>query len=215
MAELIDIYDANLKRFGTAERLAAHLNGEWHQTFHMWIASSLHGGSLIFQLRAPDAKNYPNLLDITAAGHLQAGEDVSHGVREVIEELGIQVSYDQLKPLGYRVEVADQANGQRNREYQNVFLVRDDRKAAEFKPDPAEVYGLLYVPISQGMELFTGRRTEVVAEGIAFDKKKGSWLPTTDTLSKDRFLPRIQQYYLTMLIMAERLLEGKDVIAIS
>jgi isopentenyldiphosphate isomerase len=215
MNEIIDIYDANLRRFGTADRLAAHLNGEWHQTFHLWIASSTAGGSLIFQLRSPSAKNYPNLLDITAAGHLQAGEDVEHGVREVTEELGIVLDFAALHPLGYRVEVADQDNGQRNREYQAVFLTRDDRPSSEFKPDPGEVYGLIYVPISTGMELFSGGRQDLSVHGIAYDKQSGAWQPVSDTLTLQRFLPRISKYYLTMLIMAERLLEGKKVLAIS
>jgi isopentenyldiphosphate isomerase len=215
MPELIDIYDANLQRFGTAERLAAHLNGEWHQTFHCWIASTSSGGSLIFQVRSPTAKNFPNLLDVTAAGHLLAGEDLEHGLREVTEELGVEIEFGRLNLLGYRVEVADQPNGQRNREYQAVFLVKDDRHLLEFHPDPKEVYGLLHVPLADGMALFGGERSEITVSGIAYDLPSASWRPISETLTCERFLPRIQRYYLTMLIMAERLLAGNKILAIS
>jgi hypothetical protein len=144
-----------------------------------------------------------------------AGEDIEHGLREVTEELGVEIEYGRLNSLGYRVEVADQPNGQRNREYQAVFLVKDDRPLLEFRPDPKEVYGLLQVPLGDGMALFSGERNEIAASGIAYDSPSASWRSISETIARDRFLPRIQKYYLTMMIMAERLLEGNKILSIS
>src|SRR5690348_15694820 len=116
------------------ERVQAHLAGEWHKTFHCWVVSSAGGGRILFQLRSPSMQNFPNMLDVSAAGHLEAGETVEQGVREVTEELGITFSPPDLAFLGYRVEVADQANGQRNREYQAVYLLRVDKELTDFAP---------------------------------------------------------------------------------
>jgi isopentenyldiphosphate isomerase len=88
MAELIDIFDANLAPIGTMERAQAHKEGRWHRTFHLWIMVPNTVPQLLFQLRSPHVENYPSMLDVTAAGHLEAGEEVIQGMREVEEELG-------------------------------------------------------------------------------------------------------------------------------
>lgn len=215
MAENIDIYDANLSPIGVKERAQAHRDGDWHRTFHLWLTSSRHGGSLLLQLRSPTAKNFPNLLDITAAGHLLSGETPEMGIREATEELGISISPDEMTFLGYRVEVADQQNGQRNREYQAVYLAEEALPLENFNPDPNEVYGVLELKISDGFALFTGSVDVAVTQALIFDPATKKWSLKPEEISRERFLPRIQNYYLTMLIMAERHLTKSGPIAIS
>lgn len=214
MSEMLDVYDANLKHEGTMERLAAHVNGRWHQTFHLWLVDE-PTRSVIYQVRSPQMVNFPSALDVTAAGHLEAGEAVEQGVREAQEELGLTFSYDSLKSLGYRVEVADQPNGQRNREYQAVFLAKSPTPLTSFLPDSTEVYGLLGIRIEDGFSLFTGSTETVASVGIAFDEATATWKPTSRIVDLSNFLPRLQQYYLTVHIMAERLLEDRFPLAIS
>lgn len=215
MAEKIDIYDAELRYIGVMERIEAHMKGHWHKTFHCWVVTKKEGGCILFQLRSPEMINFPNILDVSAAGHLEAGEDIKQGIREVSEELGIPVSMKSLHSLGYRVEVADQDNGQKNREYQAVYILNLYIPLSEYKPQIEEVSGLLWLKIREGLELFAGKRKYTTMQGIVYNKKSEEWNPITQKVTIKDFLPRIQNYYLTMCIMAGRLLENKFPLAIS
>lgn len=213
--EHIDIYDADLRPLGTEERLKAHLDGHWHKTFHFWVVSPGEGGRVLYQYRSPQMNNFPDMLDVSAAGHLLAGEQMEQGIREAEEELGITVNPNQIHSLGYRVEVADQTNGQRNREYQKVHIALLDIDLNELNPQIEEVSGLYWVPINGGVELFLRHIEQLECSGIVYDSELKKWSNTTRLFTLKNFLPRIQQYYLTMHIMAERLIEGKKPLSIS
>jgi len=212
---MIDIFDANLKHIGVTNRIKAHMKGMWHKTFHCWIVTEIRGGSILFQLRSPEMVNFPNLFDISAAGHLMAGEELEEGIREVCEELGVPLSYSSLYSLGYRVEVADQENDQKNREYQAVYLLKLDTPLSEYKPQKEEVAGLLWLEINEGLELFSGKRKDALMYGIVYNKDTDRWIEITRKVTAEDFLPRIQSYYLTICIMAQRLLQRKFPLAIS
>src|SRR4051794_1911294 len=105
--ELLDVFDDNMELIRKAPRAEVHAKGLWHQTFHCWIVRAAHDGQyVLFQRRGPTKKVFPNTLDITAAGHLQSGETVEDGIREVNEELGISARYGDLIPLGIKFDVA-------------------------------------------------------------------------------------------------------------
>lgn len=215
MAEIIDIYDANLTHLGKMERLEAHLKGHWHKTFHCWVVSGEHGGRILFQHRSAEMVNFPNMFDVSAAGHLEAGESIEQGIREVSEELGVPLSIESLHSLGYRVEVADQSNGQLNREYQAVYMLRLDIPISEYKPQVEEVSGLFWLKIRDGLKLFSGTLNKAVMQGILYNKSSEQWEQSNREVSIDDFLPRIQNYYLTACIMGERLIENRLPLAIS
>ena len=213
MEEHIDVYDADLRPLGTKERTAAHLEGCWHRTFHCWVVRTVDCPGLLFQVRSPEMANFPNLLDVSAAGHLSAGEAVVDGLREVREELGIEFDPADTVFAGERVEVADQENGQHNREYQSVYFVGTELDLEDFTPQVEEVSGLLWLPLEDGLRLFTGAVSRVSVSQRRFTD--GHWILGARELTSADFLPRIQKYYLAALIMSERLVEGRLPLAIS
>jgi isopentenyldiphosphate isomerase len=216
MAKKIDVYDANLQPIGTIDRRHAHNLGLWHRSFHCWVYRTAPIPAVLFQLRSPNSTNFPDLLDISAAGHLDAGETVRDGIRELHEELGIvDLTMDNLVFAGERVEVADQDNGQLNREYQSVFFAEINEPLNSYRPEPKEVWGLYWVPITEGMSLFSGELESLECEGIVWQESEGEYRATRRVFGRKDFLPRIQPYYLAALICAQRLFSGEKYIAIS
>jgi isopentenyldiphosphate isomerase len=210
--ELIDIFDANMRPAGSMAREQAHQLGVWHRTLHLWLVERAGPGRLLFQLRGPDVASNPGKFDATAAGHLVAGEDERDGLREIREELGIEVPAA-LRHLGYRTEARDLPNGHLNREFQSIYLA-ELPEATVFSPDPAEVHGVFAIAISALFGLFDGTQREARAAGIAYDAALGVWSDAERDVCLDDFVPRFERYYLNVAIMAERLLEGREPLAI-
>lgn len=153
--ELLDVLDADGRPLGfTKPRSAVHRNGDWHAAFHLWVASPR---GVLLQRRAQTKGSWPGRLDATAAGHLTAGEQVSDGLREAEEELGVSFRFADLVPLGtYRVD-DPRPDGGRNRELQHVFHVGDDRPLDQWtKFDRAELDGLVLVPLDGFAALASG-----------------------------------------------------------
>ncbi|MDR2581525.1 MAG: NUDIX domain-containing protein [Fibromonadaceae bacterium] len=213
--EKVKVFNANLRELGIEDRDKVHKEGLWHKTFHCWLVSDVNGGSLLFQLRSKEKKNYPNMLDISAAGHLIDDEDDADGIREVKEELGLDIQYENLHSLGYRVEVDDAENGQKNREYQSIYLAKIDNNLSQFKPQIDEVSGLVWLKIADALLLFDGKQSSAIVEGIFYNKGTSNWEAINRSISISDFIPRIQKYYLAISIMADRLLKKQFPLAIS
>ncbi len=125
--EMIDVLDADEKRTGRIlSKDDIHRIGEWHRTVHVWIITSL--GQLIIQRRGERMETYPNCWDITSAGHVDAGEtNIEAAIREIHEELGLEVSHDALEFLGtVHTERFYKQGTYINREHQDVYLVVQD-----------------------------------------------------------------------------------------
>jgi isopentenyl-diphosphate delta-isomerase len=66
---------------------------------HVWIWRRVEGGvEVLLQLRAKNIPVWPNSLDISVAGHVDAGESILQAaVREGQEEVGITLDVDRLE----------------------------------------------------------------------------------------------------------------------
>jgi isopentenyldiphosphate isomerase len=212
---MIDVYDNSMHPIGQMEETLAHLTGQWHKAFHCWVVNGQGPGALLFQCRSSAVPYFPNLLNVTATKHLPAGESFEWGIRAVSEELGIPVSVDGFHPLGYRLEMMDHADGHRNREYQMVYLLRSDLPLSAHRPQVDEVTGWVWLEIPAGLELFAGDRERAPVSGMTWDSAGSVGREVYKEVTRMDFVPRISNYYLTICIMAERLLESRLPISIS
>jgi isopentenyldiphosphate isomerase len=210
--ELVDVYDDSLKKVGVATRDEAHRKGYWHLNLHCWIVTKRKGGAVLFQVRSEDKSAFSGLLDSTVGGHYKAGEQLEDVAREIKEEIGIAPDVKKLVPLGSRVDVSGY-DGLSKREIAEVFFISDDRPLRAFKVDPLEVRALVEVRIWDGLRLFSGRAKKIKAEGVEWDRV-GKATGTKMEVTRRSFVPKMDSYYMTLFIMAMRLLKGDRYLSI-
>jgi isopentenyldiphosphate isomerase len=203
MTEILDIYDEDLKWLGTKERLAVHRDGDWHKVFHCWIAyrDADNCDYLVMQRRGPNTQTFPNMLDITAAGHYQAGESPRDGIREVREELGLDVEFHNLIPLGVHISVG-RYKDLIDRQFADVFLYIYNQDIADYHYQVEEVAGLVTLPVDDGLAMFAGERDSMIVRAVGVQNGD-----VTITLSDFIYTP--DSYTYKMLILAKRALNGE------
>ena len=155
MDELLDILDESGRPTGeVVPKSEAHRLGLWHRCFHCWICGSDSGGPyLLLQRRAATKDTWPNYLDVTAAGHLAAGEETLDGLREVEEELGLRIEPERLVPLGTR-RVEQEIPGGCDRELHEVFLVFDATPPGDLRLQKEEVEAVFRLDLDDVQALY-------------------------------------------------------------
>ncbi len=210
--EILDYFDDNFQLLGQATRSEVHQKGLWHQTFHCWlIGFENEMPYLLFQRRSPKKELHPNLYDISAAGHLLAGEEPIDGLRELKEELGISVSSEELIPLGVKLDTSI-VNGQTNREFCHTYFLENRFTKIDFQLQKQEVAGLMQLFLPAAYALFSGEQQIVEGKIYESDAQGKLYTPHRGKVDKTMFLPH--KDYLKVCIMAERYFEGKPYLAI-
>jgi isopentenyldiphosphate isomerase len=153
--ELLDILDESGRPTGeVVAKSEAHRLGLWHRCFHCWICGSDPGGFyLLLQRRAGTKDTWPGYLDVTAAGHLAAGEETLDGLREVEEELGLRIVPERLVPLGTR-RVEQEIPGGCDRELHDVFLVFDATPLEDLRLQKEEVEAVFRLDLDDVQVLY-------------------------------------------------------------
>ncbi len=211
--ELLDIVDDMGRHLGTKSRQAVHLDGDWHRVFHCQIVAERDGLPVaVLQRRAVHKAAFPGRLDVSAAGHLAAGETPIDGVRELEEELGVAPHPEDLTLLGERRLVDDSGEGNLNRELTSVFLLRDERPLDRYVIEPLEVEAVVDVPIPGFLDLLGRRVPHLDIVGLA---GAGGSAPRTieQRITVDDLVPG-DHYWVTLMVMALRFLRGDHPLAI-
>lgn len=192
--ELIKVFDEHGNPLGTATRAEVHQMGYWHETFHCWITSMEDGVDYIhLQIRSEIKKDYPNLLDITAAGHILAHETIEDGIREVKEEIGIDVSMDKLISLGV-IKYGAIKDDFIDKEIAHVFLYKNKQDITEYILQREEVSGIVKAKFDDFQDLWLGEKEEISVEGFEIDQA-GNKVPIQMTVSRDQFVQHELSYY--------------------
>lgn len=196
--EQLKIFDEDRNQIGVATREEVHRIGYWHDAFHCWFISKEEGTDYLYlQLRSNTKKDYPNLLDITAAGHLLANETVQDGVREIKEEVGIDISFQELISLGlidYCVIKEDFIDKQ----LANVFLYKSQKSFDDFTLQEEEVAGIVKAEFNHFVDLWFGKRETIKIQGFKINKD-GNKILIDENVGRDKFVPHQINFYKTII----------------
>lgn len=191
--EMITFFTEDYRPAGVSTRQEIHEQGLWHETFHCWLYFQKNEELfLYFQQRASQKRDFPNEFDITAAGHLLAGETILDGLREVEEELGLALAPDELQSIGhFPVEI--DLPGFHDKEFTNIFLVEKELAPDELLLQEEEVQGLYAVPMREMESLLFGSTTELPIHGIA--QSDGERMYQTKTMTRTNICAHSKPYY--------------------
>lgn len=206
MSDVFDLLDCSGRPTGSRiSRDEAHRTGAWHGAFHCLMIYKEDGNMrALFQLRSRDKRIAPSRFDVTVGGHYETGESARiAGPREIREEIGLDIPFDSLVPVGKRIFVFCFEPGIMEYEFQDVFLLPLPAAPDSLILQRGEVDGLLEMDVNHGIDLFSGRRSSVTAR---FMRQPGRL--EEKAVSAAEFVPCLDNYYLKLLLLAQRYLKG-------
>ncbi|MBH1939214.1 NUDIX domain-containing protein [Streptomyces sp. AV19] len=206
----LDIYDDRYRPIGVEEKEVVHRNGLWHRTFS---ALAVDPARRVVWLQKKSAGRYdfdrPDHADVTVGGHYHAGESLRDGIREVREELGLEVDYADLHPLGIRQTAVTLSPTYVENEFQHWHLIPIDLPLTDVPFGDTEVSGLVELGIDDALNLAEGTHEQApalyairTADGVRYDE---------GTLARDELVPsylKTDLLFPRLFIAAERYSTG-------
>lgn len=139
--EFVNIIDENDRITDRSKpRSLVHRDGELHPTVHVWLIRRRDMGIyVLMQKRSATKDIYPDMWDVSSAGHVRQGQEYgTTAIKETREELGLEITREQLEFLGFRKNSHIEENISDN-EITAVFMCREDIDESMINPNPSEV----------------------------------------------------------------------------
>lgn len=162
MMEKMRTFDENHQYIGDATRDVVHREGLWHETFHCWFMDDQY---IYVQKRSATKADFPALFDITVAGHLEADETVEDGVREIREEVGIDLPFHALSKLMLIRDVICMPNFY-DYELAHVYVYHTTIQPADLTLQKEEVEGVYRLEKEAFIQLCLRERAGIVCETL-------------------------------------------------
>ena len=167
MEEKFDV----LNEFGeftgeVATREECHKKGLWHRAVYAFIIDK--NSNILLQKRSAKKKLWPNMWDVTVGGHVDAGEFGRQSlIREVKEELGIDITDDDIKYLVGSSSINIKGDII-NKHYNECYLITKDIDISKIKLQEEEVSEVKYFSKEEVLNMIDNNYSGLT-------EKTGSW----------------------------------------
>ncbi len=131
-------------------RTLAHTEGIFHGASHTYVCKRENGELwFLLQRRSANKDSYPLCLDISSAGHIEAGSSFREtAAKELREELGVTVPQEEFIELfTQKIEAESEFRGKKfiDKEFNTVYLLPRSFSLDELSFQPTEVQEALWV----------------------------------------------------------------------
>lgn len=169
MEELIDILDENGNKTGKIKlRTEVHRDGDWHKAVHIWIINNK--GDVLLQRRCATKDSNPNMLDISSAGHLSAGDDSLLGaIRKLKEELNLDVNKEDLQFIKTLKRSSKYTSTFINNEFDDLYILRTDKTINDMEFQEDEISEIFFVPYKKFKEMVINKQPDLLIHNEEFD----------------------------------------------
>lgn len=136
--EIVDIYNERHEKLEYTKERQALEKGEYRLSCFVFTLNDKD--ELLIQQRTQTAKHCPNMWEVTSGGAIAGDDAVEGAIRELKEELNIEVKKEELKFIGNYVRVND---------YVEVFLLKKNIKIEDLTLQKEEVQDVKWETISE------------------------------------------------------------------
>ncbi len=159
MDELVDIVDFDGNVTGkTCLKSEAHKRGYWHPCVHIWFYTN--DVKILIQKRSVSKDTYPDLWDVSVAGHIGAGEKpIIAAQREILEEIGHSVLTNELKLIGNYKSDYKHHKFLIDREFHYIYIAKLSMTIDELVLQKEEVTELKLISIENLKEQILDKHT--------------------------------------------------------
>lgn len=160
--EYFDILDENGNKTGEKKlRSEVHRDGDWHRAVHIWIVNN--NGFVLLQRRSANKDSNPNMIDISSAGHLSAGDNsIDAALRELKEELNLDVNKEDLTFIKTIKRSTRYTETFINNEFDDLYVLRTDKKLEDMKYQEEEISEIMYVPYNKLKEMYYNHQPDLL-----------------------------------------------------
>jgi isopentenyldiphosphate isomerase len=173
---MLSVVNDNDEVVGKELRSVIHKTGLRHREIHVWFVTP--DGDLIAQRRGANKDTFPSMLDATAGGHVEEGQDyLTAALAEIAEETGWELFAEDLIELAKAdVRQVDEGRGVDNKVFRMVYLHRytgsmDDLEIEEHESAGA---GFVKIPLEEIL-MQSGKHVDQLVPGLFGDGYMPAW----------------------------------------